>query len=121
MNLGFVILYVSDMQKVQTFYTDLVGLSVWQEHSGPGFTSLRPAKGTTVGLQDKKTANLPPKQESASGTVELSFEVDNVDETYRTWQANGVEIVSEPEDMPFGRYFLAKDPEGHFVSAFRYK
>jgi predicted enzyme related to lactoylglutathione lyase len=115
MNLGFVILYADDMDKLQAFYTDLVGLSVWKEHSGPGFTSLRPANGTTIGLQDKKTANLPPKLETASGTVELSFAVDDVD------AANGVEIVSEPEDMPFGRYFLAKDPEGHFVSAFRYK
>src|SRR3954451_340743 len=108
MNLGFIILYVSDMEKVQAFYTDVLGLSVWKEHSGPGFISLRPSNGSTIGLQDKKTAVMAPKSESPSGTMELSFAVEDVDATCKQWQAKGVEIVTEPMDMPFGRYMLAK-------------
>jgi len=52
--------------------------------------------------------------------VELSFEVDDVDATWRRWKASGVELLSEPMDLPFGRYFIAKDPEGHYVSVYRF-
>jgi predicted enzyme related to lactoylglutathione lyase len=50
--------------------------------------------------------------------VELSFEVDDVDDIWKRWKEQGVEIVTEPMDLPFGRYFMAKDPEGHYLSAY---
>jgi predicted enzyme related to lactoylglutathione lyase len=52
--------------------------------------------------------------------MELSFEVDDVDGTWRRWQALGVELVGEPVDLSFGRYFMAKDPEGHYLSVYRF-
>ena len=119
MNLGFVILYVDDVEKTKAFYTDLVGMSVLEELSGPHFVTLRPSGGSLIALQDKATAQFPPKDEKQSGGVELSFAVDDVDATWRLWKESGVELLSEPMDLPFGRYFIAKDPEDHYVSIYR--
>ena len=119
MNLGFVILYVDDVEKTKAFYTDLVGMSVLEELSGPHFVTLRPSGGSLIALQDNATAQFPPKDEKQSGGVELSFAVDDVDATWRRWKESGVELLSEPMDLPFGRYFIAKDPEGHYVSIYR--
>ena len=120
MNLGFVILYVRDLNKAKAFYTETLGLTVVEEVSGPTFVTLRPANGSLLGLQDKSAARFPPKDEKNAGSMELSFEVDDVDGTWKRWKEKGVEIVAEPVDLPFGRYFLAKDPDGHYLSVYRF-
>lgn len=119
MNLGFVILYVNDVEQMKAFYTDLLDMSVVEEVSGPHFVTLRASGGSLVALQDNATAQLPPKDETQPGGVELSFEADDVDATWRRWKESDVELLSEPMDLPFGRYFIAKDPEGHYVSVYR--
>lgn len=120
MDLGFVILYVRDMEKVKAFYTETLGLTVVEEVSSPNFVTLRPAGGSLIALQDKAAARFPPKDEEQAGSVELSFAVDDVDGTWRHWKDLGVEMVSEPMDLPFGRYFMARDPEGHYLSVYRF-
>lgn len=119
MNLGFVILYIRDMDKAKAFYTETLGLPVVEELSGPAFVALRPSGGSLLALQDATAARLPPKNETQPGSVELSFAVDDVDATWHHWKEKGVEIVTDPTDMPFGRYFMARDPEGHYLSAYR--
>jgi len=52
--------------------------------------------------------------------VELSFAVEDVDATWTRWHKNGVTMLTEVMEMPFGRYFLAQDPEGHFLSVYRF-
>ncbi len=120
MNLGFVILYVRDIDRVKAFYTDILGLSVVEKVSGPHFITLRSDGGSLLALQDKATAQFPPKSEERPGSVELSFEVDDVDGTWRLWKEQGVELVTDPIDLPFGRYFMAKDPEGCYLSVYRF-
>jgi predicted enzyme related to lactoylglutathione lyase len=120
MNLNYIIMYVQDINKVKAFYTDVLGMSVVEAASGPNFVTLRSSGGALIGLQDKTTSQLPPKHEQQAGSVELSFEVDDVDATWKHWKECGVELISEPVNLPFGRYFLAKDPEGHYLSAYRF-
>jgi predicted enzyme related to lactoylglutathione lyase len=118
-NLGFVILYVSDMAASKAFYTDVVGLTVVEEVSSPNFVTLRGEGGSLLSLQNKATAQFPPKDESSNGGVELSFAAEDVDDAWRRWQARGVTLVTEPLDLPFGRYFMARDPEGYYLSVYR--
>jgi predicted enzyme related to lactoylglutathione lyase len=120
MNLGFVVLYVQDVKKVKAFYTDVLGLTVVEEVSSPTFVTLRTTGGSLLALQDKAAALMPPAREDQPGSVELSFEVDDVDETWRRWKDQGVTVVTDPVDLSFGRYFLAQDPEGHWLSAYRF-
>ncbi|MEP7285390.1 MAG: VOC family protein [Chloroflexota bacterium] len=120
MNLNFVILYVRDLDKAKTFYTKVLGLTVVEAHSGPTFVTLRSAGDAMIGLQDNATAQFPPKHEEHPGSVEVSFAVDDVDATWKHWKENDVELVTDPMDLPFGRYFMAKDPDGHYLSAYRF-
>jgi predicted enzyme related to lactoylglutathione lyase len=120
MNLGYVILYVRDMNKAKAFYTDVLGMTVVDAASGPNFVTLRFASGSLIGLQDKAAALLPPRHETHAGTVELSFEVDDVDFTWQNWKDQGIEMLTEPMNLPFGRYFMAKDPDGHYLSVYRF-
>ena len=120
MNLGFVVLYVRDMEGAKAFYTDVLGLTVLEEISSPTFVTLRPTSGSMVALQDKTAALLPPRHEKEPGSIELSFEADDVDGTWQRWKEKGVELVTEPMDLSFGRYFMAKDPEGHYLSVYRF-
>src|SRR5437763_702958 len=105
MNLGFVVLYVHEMDKLRAFYTDVVGLTVMEEISSPTFVTLRPDDGAMLGLQDRAASRLPPGQETQPGSVELSFEVADVDSTWQRWKDQGVALLTDPLDLPFGRYF----------------
>lgn len=120
MNMGFVILYVDDLAQAKAFYTKTLGMTVLEEVSGPTFVTLRPNGGSLVGLQDRAAARFPARDHQP-GSVELSFESNDVDATWHDWKEKGVEMVSEPADLPFGRYFMAKDPEGYFLSVYRLK
>jgi predicted enzyme related to lactoylglutathione lyase len=121
MNLNFIVVYVDDLEKSKAFYTDALGMTYMGAVSSATFATLRPSEGgAMVGLQSKASSKLPPGRETQPGSVELSFEVADVDATCKLWKEKGVEILSEPIDLPFGRYFLAKDNEGHYLSAFRF-
>jgi len=120
MNLNYVIVYARDLNQMKAFYTDVLGLTALDAVSSPTFVTLRGEGGALVGLQDKAAARVAAGQEEHAGNVELSFEVADVDATWQRWQAKGVELVAEPVDLPFGRYCLAKDPEGHYLSAYRF-
>jgi len=52
----------------------------------------------------------------------LMVKVSDADAHYRQARAAGANILSEPEDQPYGRIYRAEDPEGHrwmFVQAAR--
>jgi predicted enzyme related to lactoylglutathione lyase len=120
MILDYVIVYVQDLAQAQAFYTGVLGLTVRDAQSSPTFVTLEGAGGARLGLQDGRASRLPPGRETAPGGVELSFAVDDVDATYARWQAAGVRLLTPPLDLPFGRYFLAQDPEGHYLSVYRF-
>lgn len=121
MNLNYIIVYANDFPKMKAFYMDQLGMTNLGSVSSDIFATLRPSGGgAVIGLQDNKSSQLPPSRETQPGCVELSFAVEDVDATYDQWKANGVEIIAAPHDLPFGRYMLAKDPEGHYFSAYRF-
>lgn len=121
MNLNYIIVYAQDFQKLKSFYMNQLGMTNLGSVSSEAFATLQPANGgAVIGLQDNRTSQLPPSREQHPGSVELSFAVEDVDAVFRDWQANGVEIIAAPHDLPFGRYMLAKDPEGHYLSAYKF-
>ena len=121
MNLNFIVIYANDLQKLKNFYIDALGMSYVGADSSDDFATVRPSNGgAMVGLQSKQSSKPLPAHEQHPGGVELSFEVEDVDATCKSWKEKGVEIINEPMDLPFGRYMLAKDPEGHYLSAFRF-
>jgi predicted enzyme related to lactoylglutathione lyase len=50
----------------------------------------------------------------------VSFEVENVDETYQTLSEKGVDFINQPMDMPdwFMRVVHLRDPEENLIEFF---
>ncbi len=117
--LGITIIYVRDIQKVTQFYTEIMGLPVVKEQSSDTFVALATAGGALVALQDA-SRNKSYEKVNAGG-IELGFEVEDVDATWRDWQAKGAQTLTSPADFPFGRAFDAQDPEGHLISIYKLK
>jgi predicted enzyme related to lactoylglutathione lyase len=116
MKMGIVILYVRDIQKAKAFYTEVVGLPVIEEQSDVNFIMLRPTEGSLLALEDISV--LPAGQAKEPGSIEVGLEVADADAVWQRWKSHGVEMVTELEDKPFGRTFLAKDPEGHYLTVY---
>ncbi len=114
---GMLSLYVRDLEKAKTFYTEFVGLKVVAAVSGPTFIFLQPTEGTPIALQDIST--LPAGIAAQAGGFELNFEVEDVDAAWQDWKAKGAEVLTEITDMGAGRMFRAKDTEGHVLSVYQ--
>lgn len=104
---------VDDLEAATTFYRDALGFTIDQEESIPGrYTQFKLDGETILSLQaDTQTPNGQP--------FEPGLMVDDVDATYATWTSNGVDILAEPHDMPFGRTFLFRTPDGHVLRVYQ--
>lgn len=115
--IGYVAVMVKDVARATEFYTRTFGLTPIPEMSEPGaFTSFKMAGGSMLGIVDTKRGLEVPDFPDA---YELSFEVDDVEGAYRSWKAAGVQMVGEPHDMPFGRTFHLRTPDGHTIRIFQ--
>ena len=119
LKLDIVNLFVRDFERAKRFYTETLGLPVIEELSGERFVALRPASGSSITLQD--AAALPPGVAAEPGGMELGLLVEDVDAVHAEWHAKGVRLLTPPMDLPFGRTFLAADPDGHYLRVYRLK
>ena len=121
-------LLVNDYKKCFKFYAETLGFEpLYGEENCPPYASFKVAEGIegfaifvsdlmapTVGNTDK---NQPVGYREKSL---VSFEVENVDETYQTLLAKGVEFINQPTDMPaWGmRVVHLRDPEENLIELF---
>lgn len=102
MGLNFVLVHVDDVAPARAFYTEKMGLAVADEQ--PGFVQFAQPGGRGAAFAIiERGAEVP----------ELWWDVENADAAYAELKRQGVEILSEPEDRPFGRTFSIKDPAGN--------
>ncbi len=47
--------------------------------------------------------------------IDAAMFVEDIDTLHAKWQANGVEMVTGIMQMPFGRTFLFRTPDGHVL------
>lgn len=114
--LTIVTLYTENLAEARRFYTEMLGFTAVPELTSPRFVTLG-TRGAMLALQD--AATLPPGVAGKPGGSEVGLLVDDVDGTCQAWQAKGVTIVIPPIDLPFGRSFVARDPEGHLLRVYR--
>lgn len=110
----FLGLVVKDVAEATDFYTQKLGLNVNEEQSIPDFYTQFELKGD--GAVFAVLGGF--EQEGVSQSFDAGLIVDDIDATYAQFQAEGVEALSEPRDMPFGRTFLFRTPDGHVLRAF---
>jgi len=107
----FILLYVADPSVSALFYGDLLGSQPID--SSPGFVMFMLNSGMRLGLW--RTDTVAPAANQPGG-FEIGWPVESnadVDRLAADWQARGVAIAQQPEDMTFGRTFTALDPDGH--------
>jgi lactoylglutathione lyase len=105
-----VVLNVSDVPAAAAFYEGRLGLDRVYENRG------------RIGLQCGEVRILlhpsesAPARDAAPWNVELYFEVDDVDETIARLRREGVGVLAEPADEPWGeRDAAVLDPDGYPV------
>ena len=114
--LAITILRVQDIEKERRFYHETLGFPIDEAQSEAHFVMLQTAGPAWLALED--VSNQPDKAAPA-GSVEIGLIVDDVDRVWREWKAKGVNLLTQPADLPFGRAFDARDPEGHALSVFK--
>lgn len=109
---NLVVLYVADPAASAAFYAELLGRQ--PADSSPGFALFAGGTGPQLGLWSRNA--VAPVAAGRGGGGEIVFTVADaaaVDTTHADWVRRGVAIHQPPTDMPFGRNFLAVDPDGH--------
>lgn len=114
-SIGYVILFVKDMEGALAFYRDTVGVPV--RFASPEWTELE-TKGLTLALH--LTA---PDKGRPGGSPEVVFNVDDVLAARTTLAARGVaiappKIVHEAGEGMAGVSCLFRDPDGHSLSIY---
>ena len=120
-------LLVKDYKKCFKFYTEQLGLEpAWGNEDGC-YASFKVAEGIegfaifvsdfmapAVGNADK-TQVFGCREKSM-----ISFEVENVDESYQVFLAKGIKFINQPTDMPdWGmRVVHLRDPEENLIELY---
>ena len=63
--------------------------------------------------QGSKERRMVSAHEADAATQGIFIYLADVDAHYERAQAAGAEIVKPPEDLPYGRSYTARDPDGH--------
>ena len=114
-SVGYVILYVRDLEASVAFYRDLVGLS-FKLHDA-GYAEFVSGE-TKFGLLERARASDLIRREPTEGgpAGEVLFLVDDVDAEAERLRGLGVEFLSGPVDRPWGHRTLhLLDPDGFVV------
>lgn len=111
--LTFMALRVKDMEAATRFFQDFLDLELDPKETAPGnysqFTIPTVAGFALIHGLELAGAEQP---------YDLAFEVKEADAAHEKMKTRGVEIVEPPRDLPWGRSFLFRGPEGHILRAF---
>ncbi|WP_394689617.1 VOC family protein [Hoeflea sp.] len=114
MNFDFVLLHVANPQASADFYSGLLDKPVVE--ASPGFAMLPLNDTVMLGLWQAEAA--APGGQGKPGASEVSFDVKDkakLDGLHKDWHARGIPVLVEPMELPFGRTFVAADPDGHRI------
>ncbi|MEK4630183.1 MAG: VOC family protein [Solibacillus sp.] len=114
----YIILYVEDLNKAIRFYGEILGLTMKMQQGtyvefDTGVTTL--SINTRQSIRDEIGLEVPSLTTSTQ-TFEIGFVVDNVAETIDMMRAQGVKVVKEPTEKPWGQIVAyVADPDGHYI------
>jgi lactoylglutathione lyase len=113
---GYVILFVGDLERSVTFYRDVIGVPF--KLRGDGYAEFA-TRGTRFGLYDRdRLDELTGQEAEAPGRPggEVVFLVEDVDAEAERLQEAGVAILRGPVDRAWGHRTLhVADPDGFVV------
>lgn len=92
MKLNYVIKFVTDMDRAVKFYRDVLGFPL--KFQSPGWSEFVTGE-TTLGLH-------PASQKNVAGSVELGFNVSNLERFHQEMTSRGVQFSMPPTKQDFG-------------------
>jgi lactoylglutathione lyase len=112
--LGYVILYVEDLDASIAFYRDMVGLPY--KFTDAGYAEFG-TDGTKFALYERRRAEwLTGRPVMPGPAAEIVLLVDDVDACAARLSSAGVALLSGPADRPWGHRTLhIADPDGFVV------
>lgn len=120
MELTHVRLLVDNVERMVTFYRDVLGFVIGLEAGEEVYVELK-TDGAIVSfyrreLMDEVVGSRPPTRCDDRHIV-LCFKVDDVDATFAEWKSAGAEFVTEPHDQEawYLRVAHIRDPEGNLI------
>ena len=108
------VLFVSDIEQSKRFYRDLLGLEIAMDIGvNVGFTNGLALWQKEYALNVIHGTGTPPVK---GNDVEIYFETGSIDKAWEIVCSQGVEIVHEPREQPWGQsVFRAYDPDRFIV------
>ncbi|PCJ06651.1 MAG: glyoxalase [Rhodobacteraceae bacterium] len=108
---------VTDLPRACEFYGTVTGATLDIDNSGPNPMAIfKPAESKTPG----RSLHLylgKPSGDGSGPTLHLAAQGTLEDTIERVTKAGG-EVVSEIIEIPIGRFFYAKDPDGNSIGLF---
>lgn len=118
LKLGYVILYVENLEKTKHFYENFLGLELRNEFG----TYIEFNTGTTILSFNtreggREVTSLPiPNGVRKEQTFELGFITEDVEGVVESLREEGVPILMEPVEKPWGqKVAYVEDPDGHYI------
>ncbi len=121
-NIGTITVQVTDQDKALAFYTQKLGFEVRSDQPmGPGqrWIEVAPPGAQTRILLYKATAEAPgadsyeAAQASIGKSTGMVLAVDDIVATFAQLKANGVTIMEEPQQQPWGWWGVFADQDGN--------
>jgi lactoylglutathione lyase len=113
-HLGYVIVYVTDLESSVAFYQDVIGLRL--KFIDAGFAEFDTGEARFALYEQRRAGWLTGEDVSPGPAAEVAFLVDDLDEEARRLIELGVTVLSGPADRPWGHRTLhVADPDGFVV------
>ena len=110
---GFISIAVSDAERSATFYEKYLGAIRDSFDFGAGAVSF--VGWPTFALNSARGQAVP---RAGSSPIQLWWRASDAQALCETVRADGVPILQEPFDGPFGRTFAMADPDGYRVTVY---
>ena len=126
MKLSNLRLLVKDYDKCIEFYTEKLGFVKNTEYSSDYYTSINVGDGINdLGIfrsvdMESKLSYTRKVEPYGCEKICLSFEVDNVEEMYKTLKSRDVEFMNEPREWDGAMVLHVRDPEDNVLEFHTY-
>jgi lactoylglutathione lyase len=114
--IGMVIILVSDLHNLVTFYKDILGMKV--KHESTDWVELSTKEGSTklaLHLTEKRTEDRV-RAATKIHTMLLGFTVSDLENVCRDLETKGVKFHKILKEESFGKHAIIEDPEGNLIS-----
>jgi catechol 2,3-dioxygenase-like lactoylglutathione lyase family enzyme len=118
-NMDYVIVFARDMAPMRRFYAEVLLFPVYRDVH-PSWIEYR-IGGTLLALTERGLVFNDPETPKGALSLQLAFRVTRaeVDACAGTLRRQGIAIVGEPTDQPWGhRTLFFRDPDGNMIEIY---